>query len=136
MPETSIRLDKWLWFARQLKTRTKASELIEDGKVRVNRDKVVKPAHAVKIGDTVTAVINGRLRVLQVTALGTRRGPASEAQQLYADLTPAAAPAADAPAEAPPPQRERGSGRPTKRERRDTDRLRHRALYDEGGESD
>jgi ribosome-associated heat shock protein Hsp15 len=136
MSETSIRLDKWLWFARQLKTRTKASELIEEGKVRVNRDKVIKPAHAVKIGDTVTTVINGRLRVLQVVALGTRRGPASEAQQLYTDLTPADDPAPGAAPDPQPPQRERGAGRPTKRERRETDKLRHRALYDEGGEND
>jgi ribosome-associated heat shock protein Hsp15 len=133
---SSIRLDKWLWFTRQLKSRSKASELVEEGKVRVNREKVVKPAHALKIGDTVTAVINGRLKVLQVVQLGERRGPFAEASALYLDLTPREDAAAAQPPAPQPPARERGSGRPTKRERRDTDRLRHRALYDEGGESD
>lgn len=136
MPESSIRLDKWLWYTRQLKTRSKASELVQEGKVRVNCEKVSKPAYAVRIGDTVTAMINGRLRVLQVVALGERRGPFSEACGLYSDLTPADPPAGDAVASALPPQRERGAGRPTKRERREIDRLRHRAPYDESGESD
>lgn len=131
MSADRIRLDKWLWYARQAKTRSKASKLIEEGKVRVNREKVSKPAQTIRPGDTITAMIGGRPRVLEVLALGSRRGPASEAMELYNDLSPVIA-SAPHQADITPrvPQREPGSGRPTKRERRQTDRLRHRALYD------
>lgn len=122
----SLRLDKWLWFARMAKTRSLAQTLIEDGAVRLNREKVTKPAHAVKPGDLLTIMQGPRLRLLKVVALGTRRGPAPEAQVLYDDLAPLPPPGQAKPEpEAPQTaQREAGAGRPTKRERRQTDRLR------------
>lgn len=120
----SQRLDQWLWFARIVKSRTLAATLISEGKIRVNRDRVEKPSQAIKPGDVITSGIQRQVRVLRVVAIGKRRGPAAEAQALYDDLTVVTAqPAARREVAA---GREMGSGRPTKKERRLTDRLRGR----------
>ncbi|MGI9482378.1 MAG: RNA-binding S4 domain-containing protein [Hyphomicrobiales bacterium] len=118
------RVDKWLWFARIVKTRTLAAKLVTSGKVRLNKQRIAKPSHSIKEGDTLTFMFHKRLRVLKICAIGTRRGPASEAQLLYQDLSPPAPPAAKTrvPTLA---KREAGSGRPTKKQRRDTEKLRH-----------
>ena len=81
--ETRQRLDKWLWFARVVKTREAAASLVEQGHVRLNRIKVAKPAHDVKPGDVLTVVLNARVRVLHVEGLALRRGPATAARLLY-----------------------------------------------------
>ena len=80
------RLDRWLWYARILKSRTLAALLIEGGKVRVNRRRVVKPSHAVREGDVLTIALRGQVLVLKILATGTRRGPPSEARLLYRHL--------------------------------------------------
>jgi ribosome-associated heat shock protein Hsp15 len=122
------RLDRWLWFTRAIKTRTLAATLIEAGKIRVNSVKVTKPSHTVQPGDVVTSSVQKDVRILRVNAIGLRRGPAAEAQMLYEDLTPK--PAASPNSQADPlrrqasGQRDAGSGRPTKRDRRLIDRLR------------
>jgi ribosome-associated heat shock protein Hsp15 len=77
------RLDKWLWFARVIKSRTSAAQLVESGRVRVNRVRVVKPSHALREGDVLTIAVRGQVRVLEVQALGERRGPPQEARLLY-----------------------------------------------------
>lgn len=77
------RLDKWLWFARVVKTREDAASLVESGHVRINGQKTQKPGHAVKPGDALTIVLHTRVRVLHVEALAQRRGPADAARQLY-----------------------------------------------------
>jgi ribosome-associated heat shock protein Hsp15 len=77
------RLDKWLWFARMLKSRTAAAQLVEGGKVRVNRVRVVKSSHTVQKGDVLTIALRGRVLVLRVLAGATRRGPPSDARLLY-----------------------------------------------------
>lgn len=119
----SRRLDRWLWFARVVKSRTLAAGLIEDGRVRVNREKATKPSQSIKPGDVLTVVVGPRLRILKVLDVGERRGPATEARTLYEDLTPPPPPAAERPAvPAPDGAREPGAGRPTKRDRRLTDR--------------
>jgi ribosome-associated heat shock protein Hsp15 len=82
----AIRLDKWLWQARICKTRGVAARLIEAGAVRVNAERVLKPATPVRVGDGLSFAHAGRVRALRVLALGHRRGPAPEAQALYADL--------------------------------------------------
>ncbi len=82
------RLDKWLWHARVVKTRSVATALVQAGKVRVNRGKVLKASHMVKLGDVITVAVGGRVRVLRVAGFAERRGPAAEAQELYGDLTP------------------------------------------------
>lgn len=77
------RLDKWLWFARVVKTREAAASLVESGHVRLNGQKTLKPGHGVKPGDVLTIVLNARVRVLHVEGLAERRGPAEAARQLY-----------------------------------------------------
>ncbi len=77
------RLDKWLWFARVVKTREDAASLVESGKVRLNGQKTVKPGHGVKRGDVLTIVLNARVRVLHVAGMAERRGPAESARLLY-----------------------------------------------------
>jgi len=128
------RIDKWLWFARLIKTRTLAAEFVAAGKVRLNRARIEKPGHAVRIGDMLTVTLNRRVRLIKVAGLGQRRGPSAAALALYEELT--------APADTPKPlaqsrlqipssqqgetgpgRRLPGSGRPTKRERREIDRL-------------
>jgi ribosome-associated heat shock protein Hsp15 len=122
------RLDKWLWFARFAKTRSLAQRLVIEGAVRVNRERVVKPSQSIKPGDLITVKLGDQLRLLKVLAGGERRGPAVEAALLYEDLAPPPAAgiraAPDDPAAAAPAQREPGSGRPTKRERRQLDKWR------------
>lgn len=124
------RLDKWLWFARVAKTRTLAAKLIAEGKVRLNRVRVVKPSHAVKPGDVVTATVGRKVRVLKIVGTGARRGPASEAALLFEELTVAADVPISAARNASEPQavgvRPAGSGRPTKRDRREINRLKGR----------
>jgi ribosome-associated heat shock protein Hsp15 len=80
------RLDKWLWHARLVKSRSLAAKLIEAGCVRVNRQRTVKAAATVKCGDVLTATLHGKVRVIEIRGLGERRGPPSEAQALYAEL--------------------------------------------------
>ena len=117
----SIRVDKWLWAARVFKTRSQASVACDGGKVDVN-DEAAKPARRVRAGDLIRVSLpRGRRRVLKVAGLGERRGSAEDARILFEDLTPPEPPRAR---QAPPPRREPGSGRPTKRERRDIERLR------------
>jgi len=121
------RLDKWLWYARVTKSRTLASALIQAGKVRINRIRSDKPSHVVKVNDVITVAIAGRVRVLKVLEPGSRRGPAVEAAQLYEDLTPApAAHTAEAGVSSGPMKS--GGQRPTKRDRRVLDRLRHKGF--------
>lgn len=118
----SQRIDKWLWFARITKTRTLATQLVTSGKVRVDRQRVIKPSRMVQPGEVVTIVVHGRVRVLKVLDPGTRRGPASEAQSLYEDLSPPPPPRSKrAVMPAPAAHREKGTGRPTKRDRRRID---------------
>jgi ribosome-associated heat shock protein Hsp15 len=112
-----LRLDKWLWYARVVKSRTLATGLVEDGKVRLNRERMTKPSQAVRIGDVLTISVGPRVRILEVAAMGTRRGPANEAQALYVDRTPPPPPPA-APVPLLSGERPSGAGRPTKRDRR------------------
>jgi ribosome-associated heat shock protein Hsp15 len=111
-PRLTIRLDRWLWFARFFKTRGLATKVVSGGHVRVNASKVSKPSHAVGVGDTLTFPQGNRVRVVRLLATGDRRGPASEAQTLYDDILPEQTPV-------PAPVTTEGKGRPTKKDRRD-----------------
>ncbi|MEO8420301.1 MAG: RNA-binding S4 domain-containing protein [Hyphomicrobium sp.] len=128
------RLDKWLWFARFTKTRTLAAAIVTAGKARINRVRVDKPAQTVRAGDVLTLNLNRRIHLVRVLGLAERRGPSAAARALYEELTaegdvikpqpPSAAPIAGwQPGEVRPVRRPVGSGRPTKKERRDLDRL-------------
>ena len=86
------RIDRWLFFARAVKSRSLAVKLVQAGHVRLNRSKIDQPAHAVKPGDVLTIRLDRRSLVWRVLAPGTRRGPAEEARMLYEDLTPLSAP--------------------------------------------
>ena len=77
------RVDQWLWFARVMKSRTSAAQLVGGGKVRVNRVRVVKPSHLLREGDVLTVALRGKVRVLEVLAVAARRGPPQEARLLY-----------------------------------------------------
>lgn len=118
----TLRLDKWLWYARFCKTRSLATALCRNGEIRVNKVPSRKSNQQVRVGDVLTFAQGPRIWVIRIEALGTRRGPAVEAQALYADMSPSM-----------PPREKRvpvsgvrdpGAGRPTKRERRAIDRLR------------
>lgn len=117
MTGDTLRLDKWLWFARFVRTRSLATRLVIDGRMRVNGALTQKAHYAVKAGDVLTFPLGLHIRVIKVVALGQRRGPAAEAQSLYEDLDP---PRAAMPASGQPrfEQREAGAGRPTKRDGR------------------
>ena len=122
--DTALRLDKWLWYARFFKTRAMATRAIAGGRFRLNGEVMSKPHRAAIIGQTLTFAQADTIRVIRIVALGSRRGPASEAMLLYEDLAPPQSKqtkttAEDSDFEA----REKGAGRPTKRERRLTDRL-------------
>ena len=82
------RLDRWLWFARFVKSRTLAAKLVASGKIRVNRERAQKASRLVRAGDVLTFPLGSHIRVIKILAPGTRRGPASEAQRLYEDLSP------------------------------------------------
>lgn len=83
----ALRIDKFLWFARIVKTRAQAQDLAEKGRLRL-AGRVVDKAHApVRVGDVLSFARRGQVRVLKVEALPTRRGPASEARVLYSELT-------------------------------------------------
>ncbi|KAB0679240.1 RNA-binding S4 domain-containing protein [Aureimonas leprariae] len=80
------RIDKWLFFARLVKSRSLAQKLVLAGAVRVNREKIDNPARTVRLGDVLTVAVARDVRVLRILASGTRRGPAPEARLLYEDL--------------------------------------------------
>lgn len=84
------RVDVWLWRARFFKTRTLAARFVDGGRVRLARGgaetRLDKPSRAVKVGDGLVFALGGRLVAVKVEAVGERRGPASEAQGLYAPL--------------------------------------------------
>jgi ribosome-associated heat shock protein Hsp15 len=115
----STRLDRWLWAVRLTKTRPDAAAACRGGHVRVN-DRPAKPATPVSPGDEVRARVQDRTRVVEVVRVIQKRVGAADAATCYIDRTPA-----------PPPEmlipvarRDRGAGRPTKRERRVLDEFR------------
>lgn len=85
-PPLRLRIDKWLWQARFFKTRGLATEMVAGGKVRLNGQRIDKPAREIGPGDVLTVPQGDRVRVVRVLGLPERRGPATEAQALYEDL--------------------------------------------------
>lgn len=119
---TSARIDSWIWAVRLVKTRSLATAACRAGHVRLNGDRV-KAAQPVHIGDEIRYRDSGFDRIVVVKALLTKRVSATLAAESYTDLTPPPPPREEV---AFAPLRDRGAGRPTKRERRDIDRLRGR----------
>lgn len=120
IPETDwVRVDFWLWAVRLYKTRSAASTACKGGHIKVN-DESVKPAHKLRVGDTVSFRQPGRDRIFTVKGLLQKRVGAPIAVHQYADLSPEPIPRRFLAV----PYRERGQGRPTKKERRQLDKLR------------
>ena len=126
MTEPALRLDKWLWYARFFKSRSLASKVCEAGKVRVDGAPVSKSHHQLRPGAVLTFPQGQHIRVVKVLAPGTRRGPAPEAQGLYEDLKPPerSNKLPDDARLSATALRARGTGRPTKKDRRATAKLR------------
>ncbi|WP_020398458.1 RNA-binding S4 domain-containing protein [Kordiimonas gwangyangensis] len=123
-----IRLDKWLWHARFFKSRSIASTVCKARKVRIDGTVAEKASATVRPGQVLTFPQGAYIRVVKVLAPGVRRGPAAEAQSLYEDLSPVDEQKESVLAEkkSAVAVRETGAGRPTKAERRATDKLRGR----------
>ncbi|KAA2312113.1 RNA-binding S4 domain-containing protein [Pseudooceanicola sediminis] len=119
-----MRVDKWLWQARFFKSRSLSAACVSGGHMRINGNHVSKPSANVAVGDVLTFTQADHVRVVRIAALGTRRGPAAEAQTLYEDLTPTD----EAEKHVPPIARIEGNSRPTKRDRRKLDLDRRGAL--------
>ena len=86
--EETLRIDKWLWYARFFKSRALASRMVSSGRLRLNGESISKP-HRQVLPDMVLVFPQGEtIRTIKILALATRRGPASEAQTLYEDLDP------------------------------------------------
>ena len=121
---TAVRVDSWIWSVRLTKSRSMAADACRGGHVKVNNESV-KPSHQLRVGDEVRVRQDQRERVVVVSKLISKRVGPPAAAECYVDNSP------------PPPPRElfvrvavrdRGAGRPTKRDRRDMDRLRGRGF--------
>lgn len=125
-PTPSLRIDKWLWFARFFKSRGLAAKVVQSGKLRVDSTPISKPSRTVSPGQVLTFPQGKAIRVIKIVDLGTRRGPAPEAQALYEDLSP---PASKPDGVFKGPGHDR-TGRPTKRDRRAIEALEGRRTLD------
>jgi ribosome-associated heat shock protein Hsp15 len=114
----STRLDRWLWAVRLTKTRPDAADACRGGHVRVN-NRQAKASTTVTPGDEVRALVGDRTRVVEVVRVIQKRVGAADAATCYLDRTPPSA-----PAPVPVAPRDRGAGRPTKRDRRRMERWR------------
>lgn len=113
----ATRADRWLWAARAFKTRALAAAACDGGKVSVN-GATAKPHKLIRPGDEVVFTTPGGKRVWKVLDVAERRGPASDARQLYEDHSPP-----PPPRDPGPPHPERGGARPTKKDRRQMKRF-------------
>ena len=87
-PPPRQRADKWLWFARVVKTRALAAHLVSGGHLRLNGRRMDDPGRGLLIGDVLTVALSRDTRVMKVAAFAERRGPAAQARRLYEDLSP------------------------------------------------
>ena len=92
-PAVQQRLDKWLWHARFVKTRSLAQKLISSGGVRVDREKVTSPSKQVRAGNVLTLTLPRDVKIIRIDNFAEKRGPFKDAQLLYTDMTPAREPA-------------------------------------------
>ena len=113
-PRPTVRIDKWLWFARFFKSRGLSAKMIASGHCRLNSVKIAKGSVAVGAGDVITFPKEKDVRVIEVVDIGERRGPAPEAQALYVDLSPPVP--REKSVRMANPEAER-SGRPNRKER-------------------
>jgi len=121
------RIDKWMWHARVVRTRTLAKRLALSGKVRLNRERVTDASRPVKIGDVLTIALDRRVLVLRIAGFTERRGSATLAAGLYEDLSP---PPAQSGVSGPEEGTQPPSRRPTKKQRRQLNALRQNPFED------
>lgn len=112
------RIDKWLWHARFFKTRSLAQKQITSGKIRVDKDKISSASRLVKPGNVLTITLERDIRIIEIVDIGERRGPFSEAQLLYNDLSPPKPEKKKEEDKAQYMSRIESSGRPTKHQRK------------------
>ena len=117
--QSGQRIDRWLWFARFMKSRSLASGFVQMGRLRVNGERISKASRLIRPGDVLTFPLGAHIRVVKILDPGTRRGPAPEARLLYEDLSPPAAAQESGGDGVSPESRPAGAGRPTKKDRRD-----------------
>ena len=119
-----LRLDKWLWHARFIKSRSKSTKFCQTSKIRVNGSIISKAHYLVKPNDVLVFSIGNNIRIIKILNIGLRRGPAPEAQGLYEDISPPKSlNKKDQKSLVIVGKREAGSGRPTKDHRRAIDKL-------------
>ena len=121
MDEDRQRIDKWLWHARVVRTRSAAAALAASGHVRVNGARIDAASRPVKPGDVLTVALDRSVRILKVTGFAARRGSATDARELFDDITPGANHPEAVKQE--PATRDAGAGRPTKQARRAIERF-------------
>jgi len=119
---TTARVDSWIWGVRLAKTRSAATAACKAGHVQVNGERA-KPAQTVRVGDEVRLRTADIERTVRISRLVVKRVGAVVAAECIVDLTPPPPPPEERPGTA---QRDRGAGRPTKRERREIEKLRGR----------
>lgn len=117
---SAVRADQWVWAARLAKTRSQATAACKAGHVKINGC-TAKPGQPVKIGDTVRVTLAKGYKIYRVVGFATKRGSAAAARGLFEDITPPPPPKTERQLEI---VRERGAGRPSKKERRELDKLR------------
>lgn len=125
------RIDKWLFHSRFIKSRALATKLVNAKRIRVNGEKISKASSKIKISDILTFDLNDRIMVIEILGINATRRPFKEASLLYDDQSPAPEPRENK--NLPdflerPFVRDKGTGRPTKKERRETDQFRLSAL--------
>jgi len=125
LPGEGQRIDRWIWHARVVRTRSLAADLAESGRVRINGQRINAPARMVRAGGVLTIALHSSVKVLRAIGFAERRGSAREIAPLYEDLSEPVPPRS-APPRPNAPSRDPGSGRPTKRDRRALDRMRQR----------
>ncbi len=124
----NLRIDKWLWYARFFKTRSLAAKFVAAGHIKITRKegdlatRVNKPRTAVQPGFVLSFILGERVRIIHILDCGKRRGPAPEAQTLYEDQSPPPEKKIEKDSHGIP-QRDSGTGRPTKKDRRAMDAL-------------
>ena len=119
------RIDKWLFHARFIKSRARATKLVNAKKLRINGDKISKASYNIKPGDILTFHLQDQVKMIEILGINATRRPFVEAQMLYDDQSPEPITKSDDGFDAmlKPIMRERGAGRPTKKQRRQTDQF-------------
>lgn len=125
MSQQRQRIDKWLFFARMVKSRSLAARFVEEGRVRIDGDKISQPSRNIRPGDVLTLRFDRSVRIIRVLGIGERRGPYRQAVLLYDELGESMSEKRrdESTLAGPMAQRAPGAGRPTKKERRQVEKL-------------